>query len=105
MVCYYVDFPEVTQEFAISQQEKLVMKWPLTLQIHEESYKYDPELLLSSWSFSYPLPQLRGVTKSLYCRNEQILCKLRDYETLRKWKEAFDEASFHIDLILKGVIP
>ena len=56
----------VKHQWAISVNDKQIIERPLTLQLHKNSYKYDRELLLSSWSFQYPIKASRGVYNSQY---------------------------------------
>lgn len=94
----------VTTEVAISQYDKIVVKRPLTLQLHKNAYKYDPELLLSQWTFDYPAPQPRGVNSSQYWRTEQILCQIQDLAKVRELKDFFFECFTTCDSILKGLL-
>ena len=59
----------VKTEVAISLNDKLVVERPLTLQLHMGAYRYDPELLLSTWSFDYPVPIPRGISASSLLEN------------------------------------
>ena len=93
----------VKTEVAISVDDKLVNKGPLTLQRHEESYKFEPELMLSTWSTHYPVPESRGVYASPYWRTEHILCKISDFQKIREWRDYFFDFANALDCILKGI--
>ena len=99
-----LSFPETVVEVAISIDDKLVSKdGPLTLQRHLNSYTYEPELLLSTWSYEYPIPAKRGVKASKWWRTELILAKLSDHRKIRLWRDSFLEAARICDAILQGI--
>jgi len=66
----------VKTEVAVSVNDKIVVERPLTLQLHKNAYRYEPELLLSTWSFEYPKIVSRGTVSSTYWRSEISFVKL-----------------------------
>ena len=94
----------VTTEVAVSQYDKIVVREPLTLQLHKNAYKYDPELLLSQWTLDFPVPLPRGVEASPYWRFETILGEAKDYAKVRELRDFFFECFTTCDSILKGLI-
>lgn len=100
----FVDFPVVKHEHAISVDEKIVAAGPLSLQVHKEAYKYQPELLLSTWSLTYPVIESRGVHDSNYWRSELILSQLSDHKKIRELRDASMKAAYICTAILEGVI-
>ena len=94
----------VKTEVAVSVNDKIVVERPLTLQLHKNAYRYESELLMSSWSLEYPPLTPRGVNASPYWRTEQILCKASDFKKVREWRDFFFELSATFDAILKGLI-
>lgn len=94
----------VKTEVAISRYDKIVVQQPLTLQLHKNSYKYYPELLLSQWTLNFPVPEPRGVEASPYWRTEQIFCKVHNYEKVCEWRDYFFDVANTLDCILKGII-
>lgn len=93
----------VITEVAVDHYRKFVVERPLSLQIHTGAYQYNSELLLSTWSRSYPKLQPRGVQESDYWRSEQILCSVEDLHKVRELKDFFFECFTTCDSILKGL--
>jgi len=93
----------VKTEVAVSVDDKIVVERPLTLQLHKNAYKYEPELLLSQFAVEFPRQQPRGVESSHYWRTEMILCKVADYEKVRQWRDFFFDAANVLDCLLKGI--
>lgn len=100
----WVDFPPVKHEFAVSVDYKRVISRPLILQTHQRSYAYEPELLLSSWSYQYPVDEPRGVYDSKWWRTEQILSPIHDFDKIRQLYDSFMDAAMICKAILEGVI-
>ena len=99
-----VTMSPVITEVAVSQYDKIVVSEPWTLQLHNNSYKYDPELLLSQWTLNFPVLQPRGVEASPYWRDEKILCRVHDFQKVRELRDFFFECFTTCDSILKGLI-
>lgn len=94
----------VKHQWALSVNDKQIIERPLTLQLHKNSYKYDRELLLSSWSLQYPMRRVRGVSDSQYWRTEMILASLTDFKKVREWRDFFFDVANSLDCVLKGII-
>ena len=94
----------VKTEVAVSVNDKIVVERPLTLQLHKNAYRYEPDLLLSTWSFEYPKIVPRGTVSSTYWRSEMIFCKASDYQKVRQWRDYFFDVANTLDCVLKGII-
>lgn len=87
----------VVSTMTIDDKTKLSMKGELAVEMHEGSYKYDNEVVLSVWSYVYPEVKVRTRNKG-YGRTEIVIPG-----GLREAYDFFYSIACMLDGKLKGV--
>lgn len=87
----------VVTTMTVSQNEKLMMKGNLAVEMHEGSYKYDNEAVIVVWSYQYPERKVRPSNRG-YARTEIVIPG-----GLREARDFFYSVACQLDAKLKGV--